>query len=429
MRSYWSNTAIPDPGFAPLAADIDAEVAIIGGGFTGISAAGHLLERGVDTVVLEARTVGWGASGRNGGSATPRYKMGFAQLARTLGDEQARLLHRRLHEGLDAIERNAASFEIPCDFRRCGQITAAHSPRTLATLQQDVDWLHGTGGDRVPRILSAAELRERLGVDLYVGGYFDERGGGFHPLSYIRGVARALAQRGVRISEDSPVTAIRHEPNGIALHTATGSVVRTKSVIVATDAYTTPGLTPDFLHHRHLTVASSIITTAPLGKDALAAILPGRHIVADTFTLLNYFQMLPDARLMFGGRGAVTGSENAPHIHRLLERRMRRLLPAVGDTPVTHRWSGLVGLTDDNFPHIGEVAPKVHCGFGYGGRGVVLSHVLGRTLAMRAIGEPDELGPITARFPERIPFYWLKRPALRLAVRYFALRDRMEAKR
>lgn len=425
MRSYWLDTATPLSLFPPLALDASCDIAIIGGGYTGLATANELLESGVDTVIIDANEIGWGASGRNGGSATPRYKMGFSDLVSDFGHATAMLLHRRLHEGLDTIERNTARYEISCDFERCGQVTAAHSRKALVSIEADIAWLRSIG-DSTPRSLDADETRERIGLSLYRGAYLDRRGARIHPLNYARGLARGLVKQGVHIHDRTAATAIRESNNGVVIETSTGAILRAKKAILATDAYLPDDLLAGDFRQHFLTVASAIIVTEPLGESALRAINPGRHVVADTFSLLNYFMLLPDGRLMFGGRGQVSGVEDKPEVFQLLERRMRSLFPAVGNTPVSHRWSGMVGLTQDNLPHAVQLGDFLFAGFGYGGRGVVPAHIIARALAGLVTGRREDFGPLVGNLPARFRFHGLKRRAMGLAVFYLGMRDRIE---
>jgi len=208
--------------------------------------------------------------------------------------------------------------------------------------------------------------------------------------------------------------------------TAQGPQIRCGQVILATDAYLTSHLAVPALRPQLLTMASALITTAPLPAEVARRVDPGRHVVADTFALLNYFQMLPGDRLLFGGRGKVTPWEDDAAVFEILERRMRLLFPVLGDIPVTRRWSGLVGLSRDNLPHAATIAPNVHAAFGYGGRGVVLSHVLGRALAAMAMGKTvSDFGPLAGAMPQGYSFHGLQRRMIGLGVKYYALRDRL----
>jgi gamma-glutamylputrescine oxidase len=422
--NYWEEGIGPTT-FPALASDIDCEVAIIGGGYTGLAAAAALAARGVRTVILEAHDIGWGASGRNGGSITPRFKTAFSTLARNYGEEIARLLHARLHGAILGIKEDIRRHAIDCDYQEVGQVTAAHSPGALETLSADIHWLQ-RAGDTTPRLLDEGETAERLGLSLYRGAFFDQRGARIQPLKYARGLATVLAKQGVAVHPRSPVASIRSEGGRTELITAQGRRVQAGQVILATDAYLTPNLGIKELRPQLLTMASALITTASLPAGVARVVNPGRHVVADTFTLLNYFQMLPGDRLLFGGRGKVTPHENDAVVFELLERRMRLLFPALGDIPVTHRWSGLVGISRDSQPHAVSIRPTLHAGFGYGGRGVVLSHVLGRALAAMATGERlTEFGPLAGSMPRGYLFHGLQRRMIGLGTTYYTLRDRL----
>jgi len=429
MTSYWTATGGPALAVPALTADTGCDVAIIGGGYTGLATANELSTRDVDVLLLEARDIGWGASGRNGGSVTPRYKMAFCALEKSYGMETAQRLHGLLHGGVLAIKENVQRFDISCDYGECGQMTAAHSAAALKLLSEDVAWLQRMG-DQTPRIVSPGETAERLGLDYYHGAYLDSRGARVHPLKYARGLALGLMKRGVRIHAQTPVVAIRRENGQFLLNTSGGTTVRAKQVVLATDAYLAAELGLTWFRRHFLTVASALITTAPLSAHARQTIVPGRHVVADTFALLNYFQMLPDGSLLFGGRGKVTRWEDDSAVYALLEKRMRSFFPAVGDTPVTHRWSGLVGLSQDNLPHAATIESGLHVAFGYGGRGVVLSHVLGQALCAMVLGESlERFGPLAGVMPAPFRFHGLKRRMIGWAMRYFALRDRIQASR
>lgn len=428
-NNYWAASAGVAPAYPPLAADASCDVAIVGGGYTGLSAADALSACGIDVLLLEAHDIGWGASGRNGGSVTPRYKMPFSSLERSYGQETAKRLHQLLHAGVSTIKENVRRFAIACDYGECGQVTAAHSADALNTLADDIDWLRRIG-DPTPRLLNWGQTAERLGLNFYHGAYLDPRGARVHPLKYARGLALGLVKQKVGIHTQTPVVRICRDQSSFVVETNRGAVVRPRQVILATDAYLPPELKLTRFRGHFLTVASALLTTAPLPEQALRSILPGRYVVADTFALLNYYQMLPDGRLLFGGRGKVTRWEDNGKVFALLEGRMRRLFPAVGETEVTHRWSGLVGLSQDNLPHAATIAPGFHVAFGYGGRGVVLSHVLGEALCAAVVGENlASFGPLAGELPAPFRFHWLKRYMIGAAMQYFGFRDWLQARK
>ncbi len=423
-RSYWQATAPAAPALPKLAGDRDVDVAIVGGGYTGLAAAEWLADAGKDCLVLEARSIGWGASGRNGGSATPRYKKGWATLAGSYGAEATRALHRELFAGIDSIQKRIARFDIACDFRRSGQATAAHGPAALDSLRADLDWLRRETGDSTPQLLDRDATASLLGTAAYPGAYYDPRGAFLHPLAYLRGWAAALAAQGLAIHAETPVTAEREEAGGVILETP-GGRVRARTVIIATNAYT-PEFFPGRLARRIVPVASSLIVTAPLSGEARARVLPTGAILADTRRLLSYACPLPDGRIMIGGRGDLTGRREDPASYARLEGILARLFPALAGTRIDYRWRGMVAVTLDAMPHLGRLGERHLFGLGYGGRGVVLAHSLGRMLGRMAAGETIEAGPFGAAHLAVIPLHGWRRPIMQLTAGYWGLRDRIE---
>jgi gamma-glutamylputrescine oxidase len=422
-RSLWLATAHPAPEYPPLQRDCHTDVAIVGAGYTGLVAAHHLARAGVPCVVLEANDVGWGASGRNGGMAVLRYKTSWGALARELGDERTRALHRLLLQAIDLLEALVAEYAIDCGFSRCGHITAASGRRAVAMLEADLQWLSSMG-DRMPRMLGGAETRELTGTDAYPGGYLDSRAGGIHPLNYVRGLAAGVAGKGVPIFAKTRVDALRDEHNGVVVETPRG-IVRAQQALVATNAYT--GLTGfgTDLGSRIVPVSTSIVATEPLPAGALAAILPQRHVVSDTRHLLNYFRIAPGDRLLYGGRGSLTGRES-PDVYKGLERKLAETFPALAGVAIDHRWSGKVAVTLDDFPHVGRLSRRVAYAMGYGGRGVVLTSLLGKMLAQLAMGKTLEPGPMGPAAFTRIPLQAVRIPAMKAVAGYYGLLDRLK---
>ncbi|MCW5575603.1 MAG: FAD-binding oxidoreductase [Burkholderiales bacterium] len=418
--SIWSSSANPAQIFPPLAGDLRTDAVIVGGGFTGLSAAWHLAKAGVGCAVIEAHDIGWGASGRNGGMAVLRYKTSWAGLARRHGEDEARHLHGLLLSALDVLEGIVSELGIDCGFSRCGHITAANGKSALAMLQADIEWL-AAAGDRAPRMLTAAETAELTGTGCYLGGYLDPRAAGIHPLNYARGLAAGLAGRGVALHSGTPAVAIQEDAQGVSVATP-GGTVRAGQLLIATNAYTELfGLGTD-LHRRIVPVSTSVITTAPLPVATLRQLLPEGHLVSDTRHLLNYFRIAPGNRLMFGGRGSLTGKESRS-VYSGLERKLVEAFPSLADVPVDHRWSGKVAVTLDDFPHVSRLGQRVSFAMGYGGRGVVLTGLLGRMLSLLAMGETVRAGPMHAAPFAPIPFHGLRIPAMKAVAGYYRLLD------
>jgi glycine/D-amino acid oxidase-like deaminating enzyme len=421
--SLWAATAEPAPPTPPLAGEIGAEVAIVGGGFTGLSTALHLAEAGVATVLLEAGEPGWGASGRNGGQVMPGTKHSPDELADRLGAEAGARI-AGFAEGVadftfDLIERH----RIPCHAERSGWIKAAHTPAALEQLKSYAAAQRRLGADI--HVLDPGRLANLLGTvtDVYVGGLLDLRGGRLQPLSFARGLARAALDRGARIHGGSRAERIERSGTSWRVATARGAV-RARQVLIATNAYT-DDLCPA-LKRTMIPMSSVQVTTTPLEHFVRAAILPQGHVMSDTRRLLLYCRLDPEGRLVFGGRGALTDSGEAK-CYAAVERAMRKMFPAIERIGVVYRWSGQVAVTPDALPRIIELAPNLVAALGYNGRGVAMATALGaRIAAYFASGSiehlPFPLGPL-----KPIPFHALRLPIVAAVTQYHRLRDAMRA--
>jgi len=423
-QSLWLTTANPAPQLSALERDLQTDVVIVGAGYTGLVAAHHLAHAGVACAILEANDAGWGASGRNGGMAVLRYKTPWSELAADIGHDRTRHLHGLLHDALGLLESAVLEYRIDCGFARCGHITAANGRSALATLEADVRWLSSEGGDRTPRILDAGETREATGTGCYIGGYLDPRAAGIHPLDYARGLAAGLAGKGVPMFVSTPVEALREEGQGVVLETPR-AVVRAGQALIATNAYTDLVRFGTDLGARVVPVSTSIVTTQPLADEVLSRVAPRGHVVSDTRHLLNYFRAAPGNRLLYGGRGSLTGKES-PEVYAGLERKLVQTFPALEGVPIDHRWTGKVAVTLDAFPHVGRVSPRVAYAMGYGGRGVLLTNLLGKMLAQLALGETVDAGPMSAAPFGRIPLQALRIPAMKAVAGYYGLLDRLK---
>jgi len=427
-NSYWNATACRSPNIGPLVKDAAADVLVIGAGFTGLSAAWHLQRAGLSCIVLDANDVAWGASGRNGGMLPPRYKKGFATLAKRYGNEVTRRLHRLALEAIDTVEGIVDEAGIECEFRRTGQITAALGPNHLAGLRADADWAAAEAGDRTPRILNSAEVLAEVGGGRYVGAWFDSRGAGVHPLSYSRGLASALLGRGVSIYGATPVLSLQEDAKGVVAATPAGTV-RAAQVIVATNAYTDLFQSPPGgLDRRIVPVTSSLIATKPLDPAVAKTIIPGRQMVVDSRHLMFYYRMQSDGALLFGGRGDITGRRDDPSVYAGLEKGLAETFPQIAGAPIAFRWSGKVAVTLDDLPHIGRVTPRVAYAMGYGGRGVALSNLLGRFLADLVRGMPIDVGPMGSDGFTLIPFHGFRVPGMKIVAGWYRLKDARESR-
>ena len=423
--SYWAATAGPGPAFPTIDRDLQTDVVIVGGGFTGLSAAYHLRKLGRACVVLEANAIGWGASGRNGGMAVPRYKLTFPAIEARYGLNCALDFHRAAHSALDTLEGIISDCAIDCGFSRCGHLTPMVHQQDIRRFADDARWLAVKAGDTQPSMLAREEVRERIGTNFYAGAYFEPRGAGIHPLRYCQGLARALGTRSVQIFERSPADSWLQDGAGITVRTR-NATLRCKCLVLATNGYSDLTSTTAALKQRIVPMVSSLIATSPLGSELRAGILQQGNLVTDAKRLTNYYRVMPDGRLVFGGRGGATGKESSA-IYARLRRDMLRIFPQLADAGIDYRWSGRVAVTLDGLPHAGALNDSVFYAMGYNGRGVALSALLGGMLAQYACGQTPSLGPITQTSFDPIPLHFLRVPAKQVAIGYFKLLDALGA--
>lgn len=420
MPSLWEATAGPKPAYPALADEIHADVAIIGAGYTGLSAALHIAADGRRAVVLEADTVGWGASGRNGGLVSGKFRVPFHAVAEAYGHEEARRLHRTGKEAVESVgdiirEHGIAS----AGFRMCGYVTAAHSGPALAAQRSATEWLASALGDTSSRLCSAEEVAVETGSSIYLGGILHSAAGSLHPLNYVRGLASAAAGRGVRICERSPAMRLTRDGAELRIETPQGSV-RARQLVAATNAYSAREPATGILRRRFIPFRSAIIATAPLSSDVLQKLLPNGRVVADTRRLLRWYRLV-ERRLVFGGRGAF-GKEDSRVAFDRLAADMATAFPQLAGARIDYQWSGLVAMTMDQLPHVGKLEDGVFFAAGYNGTGVAMSSLMGRYLAMLTRGEKPELGVI-GRPLAPIPLHALTMPAVKLVTAWYQLLD------
>ena len=417
-RSLWAATAEePAPATPPLDDEAKADVAIIGGGFTGLSAALHLAEAGTDTLVLEAEEPGFGASGRNGGQVIPGLKHDPDALIAMFGPEQGGRINEIAGGAagfvFDLIQRHG----IGCAPVRNGWIQGVHAASKLDLARRRVEQWSRCGAP--VRFLDRGEIAELTGTEAYCGGWLDGRGGMIQPLSYARGLARAAIAAGARLHGRSPAVRLTREGPHWRIETPDGAVAADR-VLICTNGYT-DDLWPH-LKRSIVPVNSFQVASRPLSDNLCATVLPGGQPVSDTRRLLLYFRLDPAGRLMMGGRGSPRGETRAERYRRLC-RAARRLFPQLDEIDWEFFWSGKVALTADHLPHIHEPAPGVTAALGYSGRGVAMASRMGRLLSDHVLGAPPEaLGlPITRIEP--LPFWSLRQPALAALIGWYQLRD------
>jgi gamma-glutamylputrescine oxidase len=402
----------------PLRGEVTCDVAVLGGGIAGCSAALHLAKRGYKVALLEARRVGYGASGRSGGQTIFGLAVSQQKLEREVGRDDARRLFDLSIEALDLTQSLIWEYAIDCDYRP-NHVHVAVKPRHVRELTQWAAELRADYRYSSIQLLNRDELQGHVHSDRYLGGLLDPRSGHLQPLKYTQGLARAAESQGVIIYENSEV--LRYEDGGeVRVHTAEGSV-RCAHLILCGNAYI--GAVAPALSRRILGVGTYIIATEPLGEERARSLLPSNAAVADINWILDYFRRSRDHRLLFGGRVSYS-SVQPPRLAESMRQRMVRVFPSLSDVKVANAWGGYLDITMSRAPDFGRLAPNVYYLQGFSGHGVALAGLAGE-LASEAIAGTAERFDVFARIPHRdFPGgRLLRRPSLMLAMLYYRLRD------
>ncbi len=417
VRSYYAATAHPQPDYPSLAGSEQADVCVVGAGFTGISTALTLAERGYSVVVLEANRVGWGASGRNGGQLIGGVS-GEGRMLRQLGKEHAALVRDLRWRGNEIVRERVQRYGIDCDLKN-GYVDVAIKPRHVLELQVAYEELGAENCPHEYRLVEKDELQALLGTTAYIGGLLNMGNGHLHPLNLCLGEARAADQLGVRIFEGSRVTRIEHGQRPTAV-TATGSV-SADAVILAGNAY--HALESRKLSGLVFPAGSFIIATEPLGAEVVNEINREDLAVCDMNNVLDYYRLSADKRLLFGGRCNYSGRDPAS-ISGIMAPRMHRIYPQLADTRVEYEWGGRIGIVITRVPLLGRTAPNVFYAQGYSGHGVNVTHLAGEIMADAVGGTMERLDVFEKIKHVRIPAgQWVGNQMVALGMIYFRLRD------
>jgi gamma-glutamylputrescine oxidase len=417
--SLYEDTVGPRPTYPALDGDANADVVIIGGGFTGLSAAVHLAKAGVDVVLIDANRFGDGASGRNGGQLGTGQRGSLDDMEAAYGWTRAKALFDLAEEAKAHLLEFARVNSIDIDFMP-GQLSVAHKKRYVDDYRRYADYMRDKAGYPHMTFMEAAETSERLGSTHYHGGIRDTGTGHIHPLKLVVGTARVAAEAGAKLFENTRSTSISSSGGKIRVTTPTGTITAEKC-LVAVNAYGGE-LEPVSASHI-MPIGSFIGATVPLPADS--PVLPGGEAVDDSRFVVRYFRKSRDNRLLFGGR-EIYAVKDPKDIHIHIRRQIAEIYPALKDIEITHGWGGYVGITVPRKPFVREVMPGVISAGGYSGHGVMLSNFVGKLYAETVAGNRDRL----KLFEElNIPPFpggrRLRAPLLFLALNWFALRDRI----
>jgi gamma-glutamylputrescine oxidase len=418
IDSHYARTRTPGPDRPALLGDRICDVAVIGGGLAGLSAALSLVERGhKDVTLIEARRVGWGASGRNGGFVSPGFAKGMKSLIRSQGPEKPRELYRLSLDAVHLVRQRIDRYAIPCEPVDAGMIKAWWTDNPDET-KRDADALTrvlGVTWDFWPR----ERLREALSTRRYYDGLFRQEGFHFHCLNYARGVAQAIEARDATIFEETAARAIERSAAGWTVVTESGRL-RARHVIVACGGYMR-GLHP-MMSAAIQPVATYVIATEPLG-DRLKDVIRGDWMISDSRFDFDYYRPLPDTRILFGGGIAIWG-ENPPGLRDRMRKRMLAVYPQLDDVKIETAWGGTMGYPVHSMPMVGTVEPGLWYTLGYGGHGMGTTAMTGELVA-GAIAEEDDRYRLLAPFGLRAAGGTLGLLGAQALYWYYQLRDRI----
>lgn len=422
--SYLETSAAPAPMRSALRGHARADVCVVGGGLTGLSAALALARDGRRVTLLEAGTVGSGATGRSGGQLIPGFRQGACALVARFGRERARrLFDLTLAARTRTVELGRTG---ACDLRETGHVTAAAFANDLDGMGDEVRTLEEDFGYRDAVLLDRQALRNHVAANRFHGGVRDARGGHLHPLSYARALAAAAERAGVVLHEHTPVNEVRAGPNPCVV--AAGGQVTAEQVVLACDARIGEVAVfgrPSPMRRRLMPVGSYTIATAPLAAVEAAALLPTNAAVSDTRFALDYFRLSADHRLLFSGGERYTLTPPRDIVG-LVRRRLAHVFPSLARTPIDFAWAGLVAVTMSRFPDVGR-SGALWWAHGYSGHGLLLAQAAGHAVAEAILGRADDFDLLaslpTGDWPGGAP---LRRPLYTAGMLWFALKDRLK---
>jgi gamma-glutamylputrescine oxidase len=393
------------------------DIAVIGGGFTGLSAALALAEKGFSVVLLEAQTIGFGASGRNGGQLIPGLRWSMQEIDAEFGRERAQAIFDVAWSAVERVNIRIAQHDIACDLKS-GHLEAAYKPAHFVDMQREAAFLDREFGWDSIDVVQPNDMGRHINGGNYHGGIYDRKGGHFHPLNYALGLAKAAVEAGVTILENSSVDTIS-ESLGVEI-SVSGKAIKATYVVNATDAWM--GDLDPSLGRYTVPIMNYNIATHVL--DKAGQLLPSDAAVADSRFVLNYFRLSADKRMIFGG-----GEKYVQHppadIAGFVRKHMIEVFPGLANTTIQYSWGGTIGATMNRLPHLGRKG-NVFYAHGFSGHGALVTTLAGEVIAEAVAGTASRFD-VFATLPHR-PFpggKWLARPLATLGLMWYALRDRL----
>ncbi|WP_085687204.1 MULTISPECIES: FAD-binding oxidoreductase [unclassified Pseudomonas] len=370
-HSYYAASARTSTPYLQLDGDLIADVCVIGGGFTGVNTAIELAQRGLSVILLEARRIGWGASGRNGGQLIRGIGHDVEGFARHVGSEGVRYLHRAGIDSVELVRQRITDNAIECDLR-WGFCELANTPAQFDAFKAEQDSLAELGYRHATHLVAPADIRRQVvNAGVYKGGLIDMGSGHLHPLDLVQGEARLAASLGVRIFEQSPVLEIVHGPT-VQVRTQSGTV-RAGNLVLGCNAHLDE--LEQRLSGKVLPAGSYIIATEPLSAERAAELIPQDLALCDQKVGLDYYRLSADRRLLFGGACHYSGRDPAD-IAAYMRPKMLKVFPQLADAHIDYQWGGKIGITANRFPQVGRLKqhPNVFYAQGYSGHGLNVTH-------------------------------------------------------
>ena len=418
--SYYAASANPAPLRPELVGTHETDVCVLGAGYSGLSTALHLAEKGYKVTVVEGARIGWGASGRNGGQIVNGLNASLETIGRRYGADAAKFVASLVTEGGDIIRERISTYDIKCDLKH-GNVFAGLTPAHMRELEARRK-LWRSYGIESQEMLSREEMRQHAASDLYSGGMIDRKGGHMHPLNLALGEAAAIERLGGTIFEMSPVTSVDTASARPSLSTGKGKVVA-KVMVLCGNAYL--GHVVPTLEWRVMPVSTQVMATAPLGETLARQLMPSDVCIEDVRYILDYYRMSADNRLLFGG-GTVYGGTDPKDIKAKLWKNLEKVFPQLKGTKIDYAWSGNFALSFSRVPQMGRIGANTYFAHGYSGHGVTGSHTFGRILSEAIHGDQTRFD-MFAKMPW-IPFpggRMFRVPYSVIGSWWYAVRDRL----
>ncbi|MGC1497351.1 MAG: FAD-dependent oxidoreductase [Sulfitobacter sp.] len=417
---HWQRSATEAPDCTPLNGDIEADFVVVGGGLTGTRTALGLAEQGASVVVLEAKHIGFGASGRSGGQCNPIWRATPDDLAQKLGEATASRLVETTLSCADDLFDDIRKYNIDCDAEQNGWVQTAHCGSAQKNLERLGAAWNNVGGQI--KFLDRAETERATGSSEYGFSLFHPKGGLVQPLSLTRGFARTAAKLGAQLYDNSPVVSLNRSGSNWTATTPTGSVTAPQ-IILTTNAYSDdlwPGLKQTFYP-----LVSVALATAPLSDNLQKSVLPNAVTISDTRRAIYFGRYDRDRRLIFGCVGSDDDAATLGASWRL-RRGLLKVFPQLENTDIEATWAGRIAVTPEMMPHLHEPESGILAGLGFSGRGIAMTSVMARTLVKKALGASDQTLPFQVSSINRIPLHWAAKKLIPLAAPAMAVRDTMD---